>query len=190
MSNDYAAIISALIAVIVVIGFVELEAYSKAAVAGLDEDEESLRGLFEELLTRMREGGEPTSEQLERIREMANDGPLERSWRRSRGPIVVGMWWSVVCAALVSAELLVILWAAIDKHGPAQWVAWYSLLSSGVGVLTLMALSMRRALAVPVKLAAPFQSRREMLALRRYIRLAFQQEEVERDSGVVEGAER
>ncbi|MER6149354.1 hypothetical protein [Streptomyces hirsutus] len=188
MSNDYAAIISGVIAAILVIGFVEVQAYAKAAVARMDEDREPLQGLLEELLTAMREGGEPTTEQLEQIREMADNGQLRRRLRRSVRPAVAGAWWAVVSTALVSAELLIILWAAIDKHGPARWVAWYSLLACAVGVLTLMALSMRRAVGVELKLAQPFRSKSEILALRRYIRLSFQRY-WERQFAQGEGAE-
>ncbi|MFC9916608.1 hypothetical protein [Streptomyces sp. NPDC059862] len=39
--------------------------------------------------------------------------------------------WAIACASLAVSLILMALWAAIEDHGPARWLAWYSLVSVG-----------------------------------------------------------
>lgn len=42
--------------------------------------------------------------------------------------------WLTACSLLVVSLGLVILWAAIENHGPARWLAWFSLTSVCLGL--------------------------------------------------------
>ncbi|MEU9578837.1 hypothetical protein [Streptomyces chilikensis] len=91
MSDDYAAMTSAAIALILTLGFLEVALFGKHTSSGVDDSGKT----SEELATRLR--------------------------KRTIGLIL----WLGTSTALVAALLLVFLWAAIDGHGPARWLAWY-----------------------------------------------------------------
>jgi hypothetical protein len=177
MSVDYAAVVCAVLAAVVVIGFVEMQAYRKQVV---DEEAERLRGFrtaMDACIEVMRAGDEPPRWELARLsleEERINSGrPTDRYrrlWRVSR-------WWAMLCVWLVSAICLVCLWAAIDGHGPARWLAWYSWTGAATGIVTLLlgALARFRALSRPQRLydgweAAEFEAVHERLAAHRQSR--------------------
>ncbi|AXI91414.1 hypothetical protein SAM9427_37240 (plasmid) [Streptomyces sp. ETH9427] len=54
--------------------------------------------------------------------------------------------WLAACIALSCSLLLTGLWAAIENHGPARWVAWMTLVSNAFGLLTLVAAYANRAM--------------------------------------------
>ncbi|MFI9297039.1 hypothetical protein [Streptomyces gardneri] len=55
------------------------------------------------------------------------------------------IWWLAACVFLCVSLLLTALWAAIEDHGPARWVAWTTLLSTAFGLLTVLSMYMSRA---------------------------------------------
>lgn len=154
MSNDYAAIVTAVLAAVVVIGFVEMQAYRRQV---LDEEADRVRGFttsMDACIEAVRAGTELPQWQLARLdHEWTRvDGPRpsnrpQRLWRVSR-------WWALLCVWLVSAICLVCLWAARDGHGPAEWLAWYSWIAAATGIITLLmgALARFRALSRPQSL--------------------------------------
>ncbi|MFB7032203.1 MULTISPECIES: hypothetical protein [unclassified Streptomyces] len=156
MSFDYAAVVCAVLAAVVVIGFVEMQAYRKQVI---DEEAERLRDFFTAMdacIEAIRAGDEPPKWELDRLsfeeKQMDSRGPTDRYrrlWRVSR-------WWALLCVWLVSAICLVCLWAAIDGHGPARWLAWYSWTGAATGIVTLLlgALARFRALSRPQRLHA------------------------------------
>lgn len=50
----------------------------------------------------------------------------------------------VALSVLAVALMLVILWSAIDGHGPAKWLAWFSWCSIGFGLGVLIRRSLLR----------------------------------------------
>jgi hypothetical protein len=91
MSDDYAAMTSAAIALILTLGFLELALFGKDAARGVDD------------------------------RQRASDELAVRLRKRTIGLNI----WLGTTIALVAALLLIFLWAGIDGHGPARWLAWY-----------------------------------------------------------------
>ncbi|URZ99424.1 hypothetical protein NCG97_00065 [Streptomyces lydicamycinicus] len=104
MTDDYAAMSSGAIMVILVLGFVEMHALAKstqkivheAVKAGVDTDGDTLE-------TRMADA-------------------RYRSLQRA------GSTWSLLCLLMTAALILTFLWAAIDGHGPARLLAGYTLI--------------------------------------------------------------
>ncbi|MFB7867397.1 hypothetical protein [Streptomyces sp. NPDC056069] len=81
---------------------------------------------------------------------VANDSvPLDYDLTRPEDQMVRNfshtIWWLLACLVLCVSLLLTALWAAIEDHGPARWVAWTTLLSTAFGLLTVLSMYMSRA---------------------------------------------
>ncbi|MFJ5548578.1 hypothetical protein [Streptomyces sp. NPDC093225] len=86
---------------------------------------------------------------LKAAKGLISAGPLDEVVRqegaktRTRGDLVrrkiklMGIWL-LACVTLAVSIFLMALWAAIENHGPARWLAWYSWLSAGVGLATVL----------------------------------------------------
>ncbi|MFF4053265.1 hypothetical protein ACFYZ5_42255 [Streptomyces chartreusis] len=49
--------------------------------------------------------------------------------------------WLVTCAVLIVCLVLLALWAAIEDHGPARWLAWLSLMTASWGLSVVVLVS-------------------------------------------------
>ncbi|MFI9781379.1 hypothetical protein ACIHCV_43410 [Streptomyces sp. NPDC051956] len=118
MSDDFAAMTSAAIALILTLGFLEMERSLKRA-----------HGRAEVELTARMVGVKPQH------RTDAREAPYELTLWMSL--VAVGTW--IAASFLMGAALLLtFLWGAIDGHGPARWLAWYVLGSLSFGLCAVM----------------------------------------------------
>ncbi|MEU2310177.1 hypothetical protein [Streptomyces misionensis] len=136
MSNDYAAIVSSVIVAILVVGFVELHDLKKRAREQVLADESQNLPRLQVVFDRLRAGHQLTEAELQTAIAV-------REERRAMGATFVFQWWlstawTFLCGVLISALGLTLLWAAIDGHGPARWLAWYTLLCTGLGILVVL----------------------------------------------------
>ncbi|MGC5236901.1 hypothetical protein [Streptomyces albogriseolus] len=76
--------------------------------------------------------------------------PSDDDTFREEQQVLRDFWLTVVlllaCVVLSGSLLLTGLWAAIENHGPARWVAWGTLLSNAWGLLALVTVYLTRAL--------------------------------------------
>ncbi|MFI1718287.1 hypothetical protein [Streptomyces litmocidini] len=107
MTDDFAAITSAAIALILTLGFVEMGRSLK--------DAQTL-----------------ANERLAAVADGASSGRRIEPILRSK--LFVVLAWTVVSLLMATALMLTFLWAAIDGHGPARWLAWYILIVIGLGL--------------------------------------------------------
>lgn len=63
---------------------------------------------------------------------------------RARSYAAIAFVSIVSLSVLAVALMLVILWSAIDGHGPAKWLAWFSWCSIGFGLGVLIRGSLLR----------------------------------------------
>lgn len=90
---------------------------------------------------------------VSKARELVAAGPVTetaRTWRTRRNPggktrqdlikahISTMRQWLTTSALLTVSLVLMALWAAIEDHGPARWLAWYSLLAASWGLATVL----------------------------------------------------
>ncbi|MEE1812812.1 hypothetical protein [Streptomyces sp. BE133] len=155
MSNDYAAIISSAIVALLIVGFVELHDQKKRAKEQVLAEEAVNFPRLQALFDRIRAGQQLSEDDL----LLASQIRKERLAMARVFAIQLRMSaaWSVLCVILISALCLIFVWAAIDRHGPARWLAWYTLACTGLGILAVLAgavvkgaaeaATMRRALA-------------------------------------------
>ncbi|MFD8957685.1 hypothetical protein ACFV0W_12200 [Streptomyces anulatus] len=77
--------------------------------------------------------------------EDPNGGPVTPTDReRARSYAAIAFVSIVSLSVLAVALMLVILWSAIDGHGPAKWLAWFSWCSIGFGLGVLIWTSLLR----------------------------------------------
>ncbi|WP_431959455.1 hypothetical protein [Actinacidiphila sp. bgisy160] len=145
MTDDYAAIVSAVIAAVLVLGFVETHAFlhmgsehAKNALAeGLAAKADAMRNIDA--------GIAPSEAQLARLAAM--DTRASRARTAASGQLMAaGCVWIGLVLALVAALCLVVLWAAVDGHGPARWLAIYSSFCAALGVFGVALGALARAL--------------------------------------------
>ncbi|WP_326709969.1 hypothetical protein OG758_11960 [Streptomyces sp. NBC_01474] len=114
MTDDFAAMTSAAIAVILVIGFVELHTLAK-----------STRSLIELANDRqLAARADPLAER------MVNAQTTAMGW--------ANLIWAALCCLMTAALILTFLWAGIDGHGPAQWLAIYVLVVTSSGLIYVL----------------------------------------------------
>ncbi|NEW74986.1 hypothetical protein [Streptomyces rhizosphaericus] len=121
MSDDYAAMSSAAIVAILVVGFVEMHTAVQDLRALIDSAHRAGLMNFELSSTAAR---------------LMNDQfrPLRRA----------NTLWMVLCAAMTLALILTFLWAAIDGHGPARWLAAYIFLTTAASLLFVLGGALRK----------------------------------------------
>ncbi|MEV5733391.1 hypothetical protein [Streptomyces sp. NPDC052292] len=107
MTDDFASMTSAAIALILTLGFLEMDRSLKRA-----------QGKADAQLAAETTGVEP-QEQVER--------PI-------RGGMLIVLSWIVASLLMAAALVLTFLWAAIDGHGPARWLANYVMFSMALGL--------------------------------------------------------
>ncbi|MDO0936497.1 hypothetical protein QQY66_34120 [Streptomyces sp. DG2A-72] len=175
MSDDYAALVSGVIAVVLVLGFVEFSSFQKhgfeqgqAMVSELEEAET-------DALQSMRAGVGPSPEQLARVSE-ARVRARAQVLPRVVGPLALSLLWVLLSSVLAITECLVICWAAIDGHGPAPWLAKLSLYASATGIVALLIGALHRALMLP-RLQLPPSERTDEASEELRIRLSVYQEQ-------------
>jgi hypothetical protein len=115
MTDDYAAMSSAAILVILVLGFVEMHALAKST---------------QRLVCRAREAGVDTDRDTLETRMVK--AQLRSLW-------LTGSTWSLLCFLMTAALILTFLWAAIDGHGPARLLAGYTLVVTITGLMFVLA---------------------------------------------------
>jgi hypothetical protein len=114
MTDDFAAIAGTAILALLVTAFVEAHLYMKKAKEAL-------------------------TEYAEVAEEEAGDWPHRMMFKgRDVGEYVKGLAgvtrvWGLVTSVLTGDLVLITLWAGVDGHGPARWLAWFSFLSTGYG---------------------------------------------------------
>lgn len=139
MTNDYAAIISSVIAAVLVLGFIEVRAlgerFDRLLRTG-DVSEEVLEA-EEGVLAAIRSGQAPAAEHLAILAPFYAE-EYERTMKRVMRAGILWLGWVVLCFALVICECLVLLWAAIDKHGPAEWLAATSFIVTAFAVVVVL----------------------------------------------------
>jgi hypothetical protein len=114
MTDDFAAISGTAILALLVTAFVEVNARMKRAKAALAEY------------------AQVAEEQAgEWPRPMMHNGRHLGLYTQSLSGVTAV--WGLVTAILVGDLALVILWACIDGHGPARWLAWFTVLSCCYG---------------------------------------------------------
>ncbi|MDW6064027.1 hypothetical protein SAZ11_46350 [Streptomyces sp. FXJ1.4098] len=121
MTDDYAAMTSACIAALLLLGFVELHFYLQSAKERIEAEE-----------VRTKNGpGLP-------VAITAATRTVEEKVALRLTAVVV---WMLTAVLLASALTITFLWAAIDGHGAARWAAWYVFLSTewGLAVVTFAA---------------------------------------------------
>lgn len=143
MTNDYAAIVAAVIAAVLVIGFVEMHAFTSK---GAEYLEALLREEFPptedaEAATTRADAEPPSDAALDRYH-----ATIDRRIKAGLFLNIAGVVWMVLCPALVVALCLITFWAAVDGHGPARWLATYSFAVSSLGVVAVAAGALARAI--------------------------------------------
>ncbi|MFD7994278.1 hypothetical protein [Streptomyces mexicanus] len=124
MTNDFAAVAGAAVLALLVTAFVEVNAHmkrAKAALAGYAEIAEEEAGEWPHPMIR-------------------HDRDVGMYAQSLSGVTAV---WALVTAILVGDLALVILWACVDGHGPARWLAWFTALCCcyGFEFVTVVALT-------------------------------------------------
>ncbi|WP_418961190.1 hypothetical protein [Streptomyces tritici] len=128
MTDDFAAMTSAAIALILPLGFVEMNRLLKRARDRATAEVEALR---QELAARQA-GAEPPPEPCQR----GDRSGLAASLVSRRRAVST---WVVTSIVLCTALTLNFLWAAIDGHGPARWLAWAVWCSTSWGLSLVLA---------------------------------------------------
>lgn len=108
MTDDFAAVSGTAVLALLVTAFVEVHLYMKKAKTALSEYSSMIE-----------ESEEPVSFILR---------------DRHVGAYVQGLasvtWlWGIVTSILTGNLVLIVLWACVDGHGPARWLAWLTFLS-------------------------------------------------------------
>ncbi|MFL4910731.1 hypothetical protein ACJ6WF_48485 [Streptomyces sp. MMS24-I2-30] len=137
MTDDYAAVISAAILAVLVIGFVELHGYKKQVTDLVAKSFEDIDNNFKEI----KEGMESSSlspDDFDKGIYAAALEPAMVAQLKGQARDRVAKWWTRLCVMLVVALLLIFVWAAIDGHGPARWLAWYSCCITSIGVAAVL----------------------------------------------------
>ncbi|MFF0285031.1 hypothetical protein [Streptomyces sp. NPDC005262] len=147
MSDNYAAIISSVIAAVIVVGFIEMHALMKWAMKRGDAiylEQEEATALA---VLGMREGVGPTPEQLSYLNRV--NTILSQRKRFFRMAIPVALWWiwTLLCIGLVATLLEVLLWTATDNRGKSPGLTLGSLIFSSLGVMALLVAALGRALS-------------------------------------------
>ncbi|MFF3894371.1 hypothetical protein ACFYY3_14470 [Streptomyces sp. NPDC001812] len=114
MSDDFAAMTSAAMALILTLGFLEMDRSLKRAQGRADLEAEARRV-----------GREPSSPVA---------GVHLSTEASLRLGLVAVFTWIVASILMCAALVLIFLWAAIDGHGPARWLAWYVTASTALGL--------------------------------------------------------
>ena len=127
MSDDYAAMTSAALALLLTLGFLEMERSIRKA-----------QGMADAQLYAAQSGI-----------PLPGTGTVLAPETRAgvtRG-VVVLLVWLTGTVLMVSALVLIFLWAAIEDHGPARWLAWYVLISTCQGLGGLLAATVTKTTA-------------------------------------------
>ncbi|MGA5526224.1 hypothetical protein [Streptomyces pseudogriseolus] len=117
MSDDYAAISSAALVALLLLLFIELHLIMKEGADGLT----SLRQGRHERWSKALAEGELSRSEVQMMWDELQSSETKLV-TRARFTLV-----GLLTAVLLSGTLvLVCLWAAVDGHGPARWLAWLS----------------------------------------------------------------
>lgn len=117
MTDDYAAISSATLLALLLVAFVEIHLYMKRAASVLAEK----RRMIEDLVQGPADLDPPRD--VSGALELFRGHWSEAQWHvRTLNQATV--LWLVTSTVLCSALILTCLWAAVDGHGPARWLAW------------------------------------------------------------------
>ncbi|MDH6553993.1 hypothetical protein [Streptomyces sp. SAI-041] len=127
MSDDYAAMTSAALALLLTLGFLEMERSVRKA-----------QGMADAQLAAV-ESGVPLPETQTVLAPETRAGV--------RLGVAVLLVWLTGTVLMVSALVLIFLWAAIEGHGPARWLAWYVLISTCLGLGGLLAATVTKTTA-------------------------------------------
>ncbi|MGW9597524.1 hypothetical protein ACWHLZ_45565 [Streptomyces chartreusis] len=138
MTNDYAAVISAAILAVLVIGFVELHAFKKQVTELVANTFEEIDSNLEEITEGMRSGRFSLDDYGKGIAIAALE-PAMVAMLKGKAREKLAKWWTRLCVLLVVALMLIFVWAGIDGHGPARWLAWYSCCITCIGVAAVLA---------------------------------------------------
>jgi hypothetical protein len=118
MTDDFAAMSSAAIALILTLGFLEMNSSLKEA-----------QGRADAVLAARTAGVEPQ----------------KRAESDLYGNLLVVLAWIAASLLMAVALTLIFLWAAIDGHGPARWLAYYVLYTVSVGLSGVLAAAIAKA---------------------------------------------
>ncbi|WP_435256182.1 hypothetical protein [Streptomyces althioticus] len=171
MSNDYAAIISAALVAVLVIGTVEMYSSRKAlreqhvemikmwgppTIGDFDIYRRGVRTPAGKAHRAFQRTGKlpidvavPFKEQVQR----AAHGDWPTFMRQQKRQLYLSRIWFGLCVLMSSALVLTFAWAAVDGHGPARWLAAYSLATTCTGITAVLGVTLSKA-------------RQEMLLLR------------------------
>ncbi|MFF9090504.1 hypothetical protein ACF1BE_29750 [Streptomyces sp. NPDC014991] len=119
MSDDFAAMTSAALALLLTLGFLEMERSVKQAQSMADAQLAAARS------------GIPLPQTDEVLAPETRNGVTLG--------VTILLIWLAAAVLMGSALVLIFLWAAIDGHGPARWLAWYVLVSICLGLGGLLA---------------------------------------------------
>lgn len=134
MSFDYAAIVSATLFATILLGVIEVLALVKHQVESDTRELEDAHNRIDPDHVRPLSNSErqELSDELTRLMNRHNARFL---------PHHLGFF---ILLWLVSAQVLVLYWAAIDGHGKATWVANYSFWAAFTGIASVLGLLMAR----------------------------------------------
>lgn len=78
--------------------------------------------------------------------EGSDDADRAEVMRQAKKRLAWMLLWVWACVLLSSALSLNVLWGAIDGHGPAAWLAWYSWICTGLGMTLVLAVWLGKAM--------------------------------------------
>ncbi|MEQ6028066.1 hypothetical protein SOM70_36545 [Streptomyces salinarius] len=120
MSDDYAALVSAISLAVLLIAVVDIH-FSVSKARALAASGQPLTAV-----AKRRRRGDRTY------------GDLIRDHMETLSV------WLTTCAFLITSLALLTLWAAIEDHGPARWLAWYSFLAASYGLSVVVMAGVRK----------------------------------------------
>ncbi|WP_331718313.1 hypothetical protein [Streptomyces sp. NBC_00134] len=121
MSDDYAALVAGIDLAVLLISVVDLHfgvARAKALAA--------------------------TGRPLNHVVRQRRNGQTITQGQAIRAQMATMTVWVRTCAVLTTGLILLTLWAAIEDHGPAPWLAWYTLLTTAWGLAVVATTGVRK----------------------------------------------
>ncbi|MGA5205539.1 hypothetical protein [Streptomyces variegatus] len=127
MSDDFAAMISAALVLLLTLGFLEMDRSVKRA-----------QGMADAQLAAAESGIPLPGTEKVLSPETRNGATLG---------VTALLLWLFGSLLMGSALVLTFLWAAIDGRGPARWLAWYALVSTCLGLGGLLGATVAKAMS-------------------------------------------
>jgi hypothetical protein len=127
MTADFAAMISAALVLLLTLGFLEMDRSVKRA-----------QGMADAQLAAAESGIPLPGTEKVLSPETRNGATLG---------VTALLLWLFGSLLMGSALVLIFLWAAIDGHGPARWLAWYASASTCLGLGGLLAATVAKVMS-------------------------------------------